>query len=62
MSEQNNKKSAQCIEVLKRRKQVLPPNIRNLVYSFLEFHEKFRMIYLCKAEYKFLGEWKLYES
>ena len=30
-----------------------------MVYSFLEFREKFRMIYLCKKEYKFLAEWKL---
>jgi hypothetical protein len=33
-----------------------------MVYSFLEFREKFRMIYLCKKEYKFLAEWKLYDK
>jgi hypothetical protein len=39
----------------------MPAHIRNVIYSFLDFKTKFRMIYLCKQEYKFLGEWKLYE-
>ena len=48
--------------VKRRKKEALPPYLRNMVYSFLEFREKFRMTYLCKKEYKFLAEWKLYDK
>ena len=48
------------VQVKRRKRQALPPHLRNIIYSFLEPKDKSRMVYLCKQEYKFLGEWKLY--
>ena len=56
----NEQNKIVAVQGKRKKKQALPPNLRNLCYSFLEFKYKFRMIYLCKQEYKFLGEWKLY--
>ena len=45
----------------KRNKPFLPPNLRYIIYTFVDFKKKLMMIYLSKQDYKLLGEWKLYE-
>ena len=46
----------------KKKRQKLPPNIRSLVYSYLQFQDKFKLIYVCKREFQFLAEWRLYHE
>jgi hypothetical protein len=45
-----------------KKKENLPASIRCLVYSYLHFKDKFKLINLCKKEYKFLAEWRLYHQ
>jgi hypothetical protein len=45
---------------MNKKKEKLPASIRGLVYSYLHFKDKFKLIKLCKKEYKFLAEWRLY--
>ena len=41
-------KNALIAKKKKPKKPLLPAHLRNLIYSFLDFKTKFRMIYLCK--------------